>query len=120
MLAKELATLDVLSGGRVEPGLGAGFLRREYEVGGIRFDPPGDRVGRLDEALQVLKGLFGPEPLTYHGRHYRLDGLDGFPKPVQRPHPRCTWPPPGHACWRSPAARPTSRTCRASRRRAES
>jgi probable F420-dependent oxidoreductase len=87
VLAKELATLDVLSGGRLEAGLGAGFLARDYEGGGIRFDPPGDRVGRLEESLQVLKGLFGPEPLTYHGRHYRIDGLDGFPKPVQRPHP---------------------------------
>jgi probable F420-dependent oxidoreductase len=87
VLAKELATLDVLSGGRLEPGLGAGFLRRDYEGGGIRFDPPGDRVRRLEESLQVLKGLFAPEPLTYHGRHYRLDCLDSFPKPLQRPHP---------------------------------
>jgi probable F420-dependent oxidoreductase len=87
VLAKELATLDVLSGGRLEPGLGAGFLRRDYEGGGIRFDPAGDRVGRLEESLQVLKGLFGPEPLTYHGRHHDLERLDGFPKPVQRPYP---------------------------------
>jgi probable F420-dependent oxidoreductase len=87
VLAKELATLDVLSGGRLEAGLGAGFLSRDYEAGGIRFDPPGDRVGRLEESLQVLKGLFRPGPLTYRGRHYRLDRLDGFPKPVQRPHP---------------------------------
>jgi probable F420-dependent oxidoreductase len=87
VLAKELATLDVLSGGRLEAGLGAGFLRRDYEGGGIPFDAPGERVGRLEESLRVLKGLFGPEPLTYHGRHYRLDGLDSFPKPVQRPHP---------------------------------
>lgn len=87
VLAKELATLDVLSGGRVEPGLGTGFLRRDYEASGVRFDPPGDRVGRLEESLQVLKGLFGPGPFTYHGRHYRLEGLDAFPKPVQRPYP---------------------------------
>lgn len=87
VLAKELATLDVLSGGRLEVGLGAGFLRRDYDGGGIRFDPPGDRVGRLEESLQVLRGLFGPGPLTYRGRHYQLDELDAFPKPVQRPHP---------------------------------
>src|SRR5215472_131684 len=87
VLAKELATLDVLSDGRVEVGLGAGFLARDYEGGGIRFDPPGDRVGRLEESLQVLKGLFGPGPLTYRGRHYRLDDLDSYPKPVQLPHP---------------------------------
>jgi probable F420-dependent oxidoreductase len=87
VLAKELATLDVLSGGRLEVGLGAGFLRRDYDGAGIRFDPPGDRVGRLEESLQVLKRLFGPAPLTYHGRHYRLDDLNSFPKPVQRPRP---------------------------------
>jgi probable F420-dependent oxidoreductase len=87
VLAKELATLDVLSGGRLEIGLGAGFLRRDYDGAGIRFEPPGDRVGRLEESLQVLRGLLGPGPLTYHGQHYRLDELDSFPKPVQLPHP---------------------------------
>jgi probable F420-dependent oxidoreductase len=86
-LAKEVATLDVLSGGRVELGLGAGFLRREYDSAGIRFDGPGDRVGRLEESVQVLRGLFGAGPLTYSGRHYQVTGLDSYPKPVQRPHP---------------------------------
>src|SRR5215472_16888186 len=87
MLAKELAMLDVLSGGRVELGLGAGFLRREYEEAGLPFDRPADRVGRLEESLQVLKGLFGAGPLTHEGRHYRVSGLDSHPRPVQRPHP---------------------------------
>jgi probable F420-dependent oxidoreductase len=87
VLAKEVATLDVLSGGRVELGLGAGFLRRDFEEAGLRFDRPGDRVGSLEESLQVLQGLFGDQPLTYHGRHHRVNGLDSFPKPVQRPHP---------------------------------
>jgi probable F420-dependent oxidoreductase len=87
VLAKEVATLDVLSGGRVELGLGAGFLRREYDEAGIAFAEPRDRVGRLEESLQVLAGLFGDEPLTYHGRYHRLSGLDSYPKPVQRPHP---------------------------------
>ncbi|HXM58160.1 MAG TPA: TIGR03621 family F420-dependent LLM class oxidoreductase [Candidatus Dormibacteraeota bacterium] len=87
VLAKAAATLDVLSGGRLELGLGAGFLRREYDEAGLRFDPPGDRVGRLEESLQVLKGLFGPGPFTYEGRHYRFSGLDSYPSPVQRPHP---------------------------------
>jgi alkanesulfonate monooxygenase SsuD/methylene tetrahydromethanopterin reductase-like flavin-dependent oxidoreductase (luciferase family) len=76
-LAKEIATLDVLSGGRVEPGLGAGFLRRDYEEAGLPLDPPGDRVGRLEESLQVLKGLFGEAPLTHRGRHYRFTGHGG-------------------------------------------
>jgi probable F420-dependent oxidoreductase len=87
VLAKEAATLDVLSGGRLELGLGCGFLRREYDEAGLRFDPPGDRVGRLEESLLVLKGLFGPGPFTCEGRHFRISGLDSFPKPVQRPHP---------------------------------
>ena len=77
----------MLSGGRFEPGLGAGFLRRDYEEAGLPFDPPGDRVGRLEESLQVLKGLFGDRPLTYRGRHRQVAGLDSFPRPVQRPHP---------------------------------
>lgn len=87
VLAKEIATLDVLSGGRVELGIGAGFLRRDYEAGGMRFDEPRDRVGRLEESLRLLKALFGPGAVTFDGRHYRLAGLDSHPKPVQRPHP---------------------------------
>ena len=87
MLAKEIATLDVLSNGRVELGLGAGFSKAEYDSAGIPFDPPGVRVDRLEEAIRVLKGLFGTEPLTFAGKHYAVTRLDGFPKPVQRPHP---------------------------------
>jgi probable F420-dependent oxidoreductase len=87
MLAKEIATLDVLSNGRVELGLGAGFSKAEYDSAGIPFDPPGVRVDRLEEAIRVLKGLFGTEPLTFAGKHYAVTRLDGFPKPVQQPHP---------------------------------
>ncbi len=87
VLAKELATLDQLSSGRAEPGLGAGFLRREYEQAGLPFDPPGVRVARLEESLQVLKGLLAGEPVSHHGAHYRIDGLASFPPSVQRPHP---------------------------------
>src|SRR5262245_8132972 len=87
VLAKEVATLDVLSGGRVELGMGAGFLRRDYDEAGLPFDEPRDRVGRLEEALRLLKALFGPDPVTHHGQHYAVERLDGFPKPVQRPHP---------------------------------
>jgi len=87
MLAKEIATLDVLSNGRVELGLGAGFSRAEYDHAGLSFDPPGVRVARLEEALRVLKGLFAAEPLTFSGKHYIVSQLDSFPKPVQRPHP---------------------------------
>ena len=87
MLAKEIATLDVLSNGRVELGLGAGFSKAEYDGAGIPFDPPGVRVDRLEESIHVLKGLFGEGPLTFAGKHYAVTGLDSFPKPVQRPHP---------------------------------
>jgi probable F420-dependent oxidoreductase len=87
VLAKEAATLDVLSHGRFELGLGAGWAKREYEQAGIPFDAPGVRVSRLEEALQVLKGLWGPGPLTCSGTSYTIEHLDGFPKPVQRPHP---------------------------------
>lgn len=87
ILAKELATLDVLSNGRVELGLGAGFSQAEYDQAGMRFDRPGIRVERLEEAIRVLKGLFADAPLTFAGKHYSLTHFDGFPKPVQRPHP---------------------------------
>jgi probable F420-dependent oxidoreductase len=87
VLAKEIATLDALSCGRVELGLGAGWLRKEYEQAGIPFEPAGTRIGRLEESIRVLKGLFADGPLSFEGSHYRIAGLEGFPKPVQRPHP---------------------------------
>ena len=87
MLAKEAATLDLLSGGRFELGIGAGWLRSEYEQAGMVFEPAGVRVSRLEEAIQVLKGLFAGQPLTFVGDHYTITDLNGFPKPAQRPHP---------------------------------
>jgi probable F420-dependent oxidoreductase len=87
ILAKEAATLDVLSNGRFELGLGAGWAKHEYEQAGLPFDVPGVRVSRLEEALQVLKGLWAPSPLTFSGNYYAIDHLDGFPKPIQGPHP---------------------------------
>ena len=87
VLAKEIATLDVLSAGRVELGLGAGFSKAEYDSAGMAFDPPGVRVDRLEESLDVLKGLFGAGRFTFAGKHYTVTGLDAFPKPMQRPHP---------------------------------
>jgi probable F420-dependent oxidoreductase len=87
LVHKAMATLDVLSEGRVEVGLGAGWLRGDYQAAGLALDPAGERIDRLEEAVLVLRGLFGAEPLTFAGRHYRIEGLDGLPKPVQRPHP---------------------------------
>jgi probable F420-dependent oxidoreductase len=86
-LAKEAATLDVLSEGRFEFGLGAGWLRTDYDRAGITLDPPGTRIDRLAEALTVIKGLWSGEQLSFTGRHYRIDGMAGTPKPVQQPHP---------------------------------
>ena len=87
LLAKEIATLDVLSEGRVELGLGTGFSRREYEQAGMLFEPPRVRLERLEEVLRVLKGLFADGHFTFAGKHHSVTDLDGFPKPVQRPHP---------------------------------
>ena len=87
VLAKEAATIDVLSGGRFELGLGAGWLREEYDQTGIRFDAPGTRVGRLEEAVTIIKGLLAGERVTFAGRHYAIAHLEGRPIPVQRPHP---------------------------------
>jgi probable F420-dependent oxidoreductase len=87
MHAKELASLDVLSNGRIDWGIGAGWLAPEYEKAGIPFDRPGVRVDRLKEAVLVMKGCFGDEPVTFEGSYYRVRDLVGTPKPVQRPHP---------------------------------
>lgn len=87
LLYKEAATLDLLSDGRFEFGIGAGWLRTEYEMTGIPFDPPGVRVSRLEEAVRIVKGLAADEPLDFTGDHYRVAGLAGLPKPTQRPLP---------------------------------
>jgi probable F420-dependent oxidoreductase len=88
VLAKEIATLDVLSNGRVEFGLGAGWMRTDYDQSGIPFDPPGVRISRMQESLRIIKGLFGDEPVTFSGKHYSVKNAVGLPKPVQKPHPR--------------------------------
>lgn len=87
MLAKEAATLDQLAGGRLELGLGAGWLRAEYEAMGLPLDPAGARIARLEEAVRVLRGLWSGEPLSFAGRHYTVDGLSLAPLPAQRPGP---------------------------------
>lgn len=87
VVAKELATLDIVSEGRVELGLGAGWLRSDYDRVGIPFDPPGTRVARLEESVRVLKALWAGGPCDFEGRHYRLRSASVGPRPVQRPHP---------------------------------
>ena len=85
VLAKEAATLDLLSDGRFELGLGAGWDRADYDLIGLPYDEPGIRVSRLEESVQIIRGLFGDAPVTFEGEHYRVRGLAGSPKPVQ-PH----------------------------------
>ena len=87
LLHKAAATLDVLSDGRLELGVGAGWMADDYMATGIRFDPPTERIDRLRESLAIISGLFGPNPVDHTGVHYRIAGLDGLPKPVQRPRP---------------------------------
>ena len=87
VLAQDLASLDVLSGGRLEIGVGAGWNRPEYAAIGIPYDPVPTRVARLAEAVRVLKGCFADGPFSHAGEHYTITGHDGQPKPVQRPHP---------------------------------
>ncbi len=81
VLARELATIDVLSEGRLEVGVGAGWKRLDYERSGIPMDPPKVRVDRMIEHTQVLRGLFGDGPFSFAGSHYRITDLDGTPKP---------------------------------------
>ena len=87
VLAQDLATLDLLSEGRLEIGLGAGWNRPEYVAAGIPMDPPGRRISRLEEAIKVLKGLLGGGPFTFSGEHYQVTAMEGGPRPVQLPHP---------------------------------
>jgi probable F420-dependent oxidoreductase len=83
VLAKELATLDVLSGGRLEVGLGAGWVRADYDQSGIPFDSAAERIERLEENIDILKGLFAESQCSFTGRHYSVTELNGTPKPVQ-------------------------------------
>jgi probable F420-dependent oxidoreductase len=83
VLAKELATLDVLSGGRLELGLGAGWVRADYDQSGIPFDTAAERIDRLEENIDILHGLFSDDQCSFTGRHYSVTGLDGTPKPAQ-------------------------------------
>lgn len=87
LLAREVATLDVLSGGRVEFGLGAGWLDRDYESLGISFDRGRVRVERLAEAVTLMKRLFAEEEVSFAGRYYRFDKARCQPRTVQRPRP---------------------------------
>jgi probable F420-dependent oxidoreductase len=86
VLAKEVATLDLLSGGRVELGLGAGWMNSDYEESGLTQDPAGVRIERMAEALRVIRELLGPNRCIHSGPHYQVN-MNGLPKPTQSPVP---------------------------------
>jgi probable F420-dependent oxidoreductase len=87
LLAKELATLDRLSGGRVEIGLGAGWMGSDYFQAGIAFDAPRDRVSRLEEAVHVIKAFFAGGAVDFSGDHYTVAGHEMYPPSSQQPRP---------------------------------
>ncbi len=87
VLAKELATMDVLSDGRVEVGLGAGWMMSDYEQMGMQYDRAGIRIDRFVEGLAVIKGAMADGPFSFEGDHYTITNYDGLPKPLQGPCP---------------------------------
>jgi probable F420-dependent oxidoreductase len=87
LLAKEAATLDLLADGRFEFGIGAGWMRSEYEQAGLAFEPGPTRVARLEEAIPLIRSIWRGGPASYEGKHYRLAGLESAPLPAQRPGP---------------------------------
>ena len=87
VLAKELATMDVLSDGRLEIGIGAGWMISDYQQLGIPYDSAGVRIDRFVEGLEVIIGAMSDDAFSFRGSHYTITGYNGTPKPVQRPHP---------------------------------
>jgi probable F420-dependent oxidoreductase len=87
VLAKELATIDVLSGGRLEIGIGAGWMATDYQQSGIAFDSNKVRVDRFEEGLAVIKGAMSGEAFSFAGEHYTITDYTGMPRPVQAPCP---------------------------------
>jgi probable F420-dependent oxidoreductase len=87
ILAKAIATADFLSAGRAAVGIGAGFLKDDYRALGAVYDAPSVRIHRLLEALQIITAFFSGSPVTFDGYHYKLDGLEALPRPVQTPRP---------------------------------
>ncbi|HXC90542.1 MAG TPA: LLM class F420-dependent oxidoreductase [Stellaceae bacterium] len=87
LVAREAATVDFLTDGRFQLGLGAGSIQSEYDEAGLAFDTGRERVDRLAEAVTVIKGLLKGEQVTFAGRHFRVTGHTIAPLPVQKPHP---------------------------------
>jgi len=87
VLAKEAATLDLLSDGRLDLGLGAGWMKSDYDQSGIQYDSPGTRIERLEEGLKIIKGILAGGKFSFTGKHYSVNEVEGYPLPVQKPHP---------------------------------
>ena len=85
VLAKEIATLGLVAEGRIEVGLGAGWLRSDYQQTGIDYDPPGTRIGRLAESLTIMKALWSEGQTTFEGRHYTVRDARCDPRPASPP-----------------------------------
>ncbi len=85
VLAKEMATIAHLTGGRVEVGLGAGWMAPDYEQAGLDFDPPGVRVSRMEEAVTIVKGLLSGAPVSVAGEHYTITDHTAYPVPAVAP-----------------------------------
>jgi F420-dependent oxidoreductase-like protein len=86
LLANIAATLDVITGGRVEMGIGAGWWEMEYKAYGYDFPPVADRIKALDESVQIMKGLWTEKRTTFAGKYYTITDALCEPKPVQKPH----------------------------------
>ncbi|MBJ8339933.1 LLM class F420-dependent oxidoreductase [Antrihabitans sp. YC3-6] len=87
VLAKDAATIDVLSRGRLELGIGAGWMKEEFDKGGITYDKPSVRIEKLDETLTILDVLLRGQECNFEGKHYQIKGLKGSPRPRQGPRP---------------------------------
>lgn len=88
VLAKEIATLDLISGGRIEIGLGAGWMTVDYDVSGIAYDSAGVRISKLGETLQILDDVLRGGPTDYTGNYYRVASLVSIPPPTTKPRPK--------------------------------
>lgn len=87
LLARDAATIDVLSEGRFELGIGTGWIESQYASAGIPYDRPRLRVDRLEEAIAVIKGCWGDQHFKFNGKHYQVDLIESLPTPYQQPHP---------------------------------
>lgn len=86
VLAKDAATMDILSEGRFELGIGTGWIRHQYEAAGVTYESARIRVDRFEEAIAVIKGCWSGEPFSFAGSHYQVNKVT-CPRPIQQPHP---------------------------------